>query len=266
MPTTTNYGWTTPADTDLVKDGAAAIRTLGTAIDTTVFNNASAAIAKTIVDAKGDLIVASGSDTVARLAVGTNDYVLTADSAATNGIKWAALPASGGMTLISETVASTLSSLSFSSLGSYKQLILYWQGIYCSDGSEFRIRLNNDSTASIYAMNSLGGSTTVAIDKREENNILPAISSFADKIQSTDPVNMGRGFLMIDNYTATNRFKRFQGMNSYRNSTAGTDALSIYTGTYKSTSAITSIDIVRFSGTGTFSNDSNYSIRLYGVS
>ena len=34
MPTTTNYGWTTPADTDLVKDGAAAIRTLGNGIDT----------------------------------------------------------------------------------------------------------------------------------------------------------------------------------------------------------------------------------------
>lgn len=36
MPTTTNNGWTTPADTDLVKDGALAIRTLGNAIDTTL--------------------------------------------------------------------------------------------------------------------------------------------------------------------------------------------------------------------------------------
>jgi len=36
MPTTTNNGWTTPADTDLVKDGAAAIRTLGNAIDSTL--------------------------------------------------------------------------------------------------------------------------------------------------------------------------------------------------------------------------------------
>jgi hypothetical protein len=34
MPSTTNFGWTTPADTDLVKDGAAAIRTLGNGIDT----------------------------------------------------------------------------------------------------------------------------------------------------------------------------------------------------------------------------------------
>lgn len=35
MATTTNYGWTTPNDTDLVKDGASAIRTLGQSIDTT---------------------------------------------------------------------------------------------------------------------------------------------------------------------------------------------------------------------------------------
>jgi hypothetical protein len=36
MATTTNFGWTTPNDTDLVKDGAAAVRTLGSSIDTSM--------------------------------------------------------------------------------------------------------------------------------------------------------------------------------------------------------------------------------------
>lgn len=38
MATTTNYGWETPDDTDLVKDGALAMRTLGSAVDTSLYN------------------------------------------------------------------------------------------------------------------------------------------------------------------------------------------------------------------------------------
>ena len=117
MANTTNFNWETPDDTDLVKDGAAAIRTLGSAIDTSlvdlkggttgqvlaknsntdmdfVWSADASGIPATIFDAKGDLIVASAADTAARLAVGTNNYVLTADSTATNGIKWAAVPSS----------------------------------------------------------------------------------------------------------------------------------------------------------------------------
>ncbi len=41
MATTTNYGWTTPDNTDLVYNGALAMRTLGSEIDTTVFNNSA---------------------------------------------------------------------------------------------------------------------------------------------------------------------------------------------------------------------------------
>jgi hypothetical protein len=56
----------------------------------------SAGIPATLLDAKGDLIVASAADTAARLAVGgTNGHVLTVDSAETLGVKWAA--AAGGV-------------------------------------------------------------------------------------------------------------------------------------------------------------------------
>jgi hypothetical protein len=52
-------------------------------------------LTEALVDAKGDLIVASGADAVTRLAAGTNGYVLTANSSATNGLEWAAAPAVG---------------------------------------------------------------------------------------------------------------------------------------------------------------------------
>jgi hypothetical protein len=52
----------------------------------------------TAIDAKGDLVPGTGADTFARLAVGANGTVLTADSAETTGLKWAT-PAGGGKVL-----------------------------------------------------------------------------------------------------------------------------------------------------------------------
>ena len=62
--------------------------------------NAGTFISETIIDAKGDLIAGSAADTPARVAVGTNGYVLTADSAEAAGVKWAlaAAGATGGGT------------------------------------------------------------------------------------------------------------------------------------------------------------------------
>ena len=114
MANTTNFGWETPDDTDLVKDGALAMRTLGNAIDTSLVDlkggTTNQVLAKnsntdldfkwvadatgipaTIIDAKGDLIVGTAADTAGRLAVGTNDFVLTAASGETTGLKWASV-------------------------------------------------------------------------------------------------------------------------------------------------------------------------------
>ena len=59
----------------------------------TFVNTTPGVVQKDIVDAKGDLIVATSADAVSRLAVGTNTYVLTADSGEATGVKWAAAPA-----------------------------------------------------------------------------------------------------------------------------------------------------------------------------
>lgn len=111
---TPNFNWPVPTSTDLVKDGATAIEALGDSIDaslvdlkggttgqvlsktsgtdmdfTWVTSDDANAIQNTIVDAKGDLIAATAADTPARLAVGTNNQVLTADSTTATGLKWA---------------------------------------------------------------------------------------------------------------------------------------------------------------------------------
>jgi hypothetical protein len=55
-------------------------------------------IQPTIFDAKADLLTATAADTPARLAVGANNTVLTADSSTATGLKWAT-PAGGGKVL-----------------------------------------------------------------------------------------------------------------------------------------------------------------------
>jgi hypothetical protein len=52
-------------------------------------------VTKEIFDAKGDLLVGTGSNTGTKVTVGTNGYVLTADSSETNGVKWSAPAAVG---------------------------------------------------------------------------------------------------------------------------------------------------------------------------
>lgn len=62
----------------------------------TSFNTALAGkLAISIVNAKGDILVATGNDVITRLAVGTDGQVLTADSAEVTGVKWET-PAGGG--------------------------------------------------------------------------------------------------------------------------------------------------------------------------
>jgi hypothetical protein len=80
-----------------------------------VWASIGAVAADSIWDTKGDLAVGTGADTAAKLPVGSNGQVLTADSTQTTGLKWAA--AAGGSTFHGvQTHASTTQSISSSSL------------------------------------------------------------------------------------------------------------------------------------------------------
>lgn len=105
MATTTNYAWETPDDTDLVKDGAAAIRTLGSSIDTTTKAlNPSTTL--------GDIEYRSATaNTNTRLGIGTTGQVLTV----AGGVPSWATPAGGGKVLqvvFGSTATETASSTS----------------------------------------------------------------------------------------------------------------------------------------------------------
>jgi hypothetical protein len=109
MASTTNYNWSTPDDTALVKDGAAAIRTLGSSIDTTTKAlNPSTTL--------GDIEYRSSTaNTNTRLGIGTTGQVLTV----AGGVPSWATPAAGGGGKVLQVVNATTSTFTSNSTSTY---------------------------------------------------------------------------------------------------------------------------------------------------
>jgi len=268
---TPNYNWPVPTSTDLVKDGATAIEALGDSIDASlvdlkggtsgqvlaknsntdmdfvwVAQDDSNAIQNTIVDAKGDLIAATAADTPARLAVGANDTVLTADSTTATGLKWAA-PSSGGMTLISTTTLSG-STVSLTSFTGYKQIMLIIVGAYGSNQVTFHGRFNSDSGNNYW-----------------DNSFQSTFGDVKNKFTLGDGLSSAGGArnsskMVIDLYdtTGTKPFTVW-GAYQYWNNSAN-NYVTHFHNEYVGGSAITSIDL--FMSSGNFTAGTAY---LYGI-
>jgi hypothetical protein len=236
MATTTNYGWTTPDDTALVKDGASAIRSLGTSVDTTTKNlNPSTTL--------GDIEYRSSTaNTNTRLGIGSTGQVLTVAS----GVPSWATASSGSFTLIATASPSAASTFEFTSIPStYRQLFLVGNLRPSADGNGQNYLEFNGDTGSNYYYNS-SGSTGAA-------SIAP-IASSSNQVHNN--LDNGKDFSIYQsyrNYTATtpkiieSALLGWQYDNSAQINTTYIQRLYSYTGT----SAISSIKFYAVSGTYT---------------
>lgn len=237
MPTTTNYGWTTPADTDLVKDGASAIRTLGSSIDTTTKNlNPETTL--------GDMSYRSSTANVnTRLPLGTANQQLRVNSGAT-APEWFTPGTAGGMTLISTTSLSGASTTLSSIPGTYKNLqLVIRQPKVSQDGYSFYFRMNGDTGANRHYT-----TYTVGVSNTAFNNDLWTTTG------SDQTTSDALCILDLYDYTNTATWKIGRTLFIFNNETTATNMQFFQTmHAYNQTSAISSIEIrtdaTSFSGT-----------------
>ena len=269
MATTTNFGWTTPDDTALVKDGAAAIRTLGSSIDTSfldlkggtsgqvlsknsntdldfawVDQDDSNAIQNALLTTTGDTIYASGASTPARLAVGTTGQVLTVSGGVPT---WATPAAAGGMTLLSTTTLSGTSTTVSSISQSYKHLLVIGSAITLTSAD--RIRINPNSNASITDQLTLSAATT--LQQSNSNTLFPVANIGAAASSSSD---FATNIMLYSSTTTKKPFNSFGTLADLPN-----NGFSL--GRINTDTAISSLQFTTNSGSANMGG----TIRIYGV-
>jgi hypothetical protein len=242
MATTTNYSWTTPDDTALVKDGAAAIRTLGSSIDTTTKAlNPSTTL--------GDIEYRSSTaNTNTRLALGTAGQVLTVNSGAT-APEWAAV-AGGGMTLLSTTTLSGATTTVSGISGSYNNLQVIMFGMTnATANGKLRIAPNGSTTIS----SQVHMENTTAIGTTLDNYIIPY-----GNLSSSTRTNANQIIVLnIIGYSNTNFQK---GFSTFGRVNDGTGYPCFSNGYISTSSAITSLVFSNAGGDWTAGT-----VLIYGV-
>ena len=187
----------------------------------TTYDLANGAIAKSIVDAKGDLVAATAADTVSRLAVGANGTILTADSAEATGIKWAAAASSnlnwvavnaGGTSLSGSTT--TISGIT----GANYLMVLFFGVSSTATYNEYYLRINNDSGSNyLTAGNTNFGGVPGAIGATNANKFFAGAGS-------SNAAAMNYGFMTISGGNSS-------GAKQY-NQVSGTDPMGGATGSF----------------------------------
>jgi hypothetical protein len=122
MATSPNYGWLEPDNTDLVKNGALSIRTLGNAIDTTM----ATMTPKSTYTAKGSIAAATAASTPANLAVGNNGETLVADSSTSTGLRYNPSQAAGKNAVINGDFDIWQRGTSSTTNGAYNSADRWW--------------------------------------------------------------------------------------------------------------------------------------------
>lgn len=253
MATTTNYGWTTPDDTALVKDGASAIRSLGTAIDTTTKNlNPETTL--------GDISYRSSTaNTNTRLGIGTTGQVLTVSGGVPawatpsgTGKSWTLLNA-GGTAL---TGASTITVSGIS--GKEDLLVLIVDSSSASTNSYIGVRPNAISTnyaAGYTVINPTGTYSAGAF----LNTASTTFTSIQIGAMSGNAGSQVSGYAWISGCSGTGN-KNFTSSGSGTASTSNNHYAYMGGGIVTASAAITSVDII--SSVGNFDNGTVY---VYGA-
>jgi hypothetical protein len=243
MATTTNYGWTTPDDTALVKDGASAIRTLGTSVDTTTKNlNPETTL--------GDIAYRSSTSNVnTRLGIGTTGQVLSVSG----GVPAWATASSGGMTLLSTTTLSGATTTISSISQDYTKLLILGLDIIANfNGENMRIDLN--ASGNTHFGGGVKNSTTTVTGFEYNNTTI----EFGESATSLTNNRGAQVVFNLYNYTSTGT--KFYDYSSNVRDDSNVNKSFTGAGTYDVASAVTSIKFTVDSASW-----SGGTILIYGV-